>query len=258
MNHPVADGDGLTVDAFSVPKAGNAESENEDAWAARTLYPGGYRLSVADGATESSFSQLWSCLLVETFVESTSLEPEELLKSFDAPRTVWAGHVGARELPWYAQEKAKMGAFAAFLGLTLDLGMKRWHSMAIGDCNLFQLDEERGGLRLIEAFPLERSAQFGMNPYLVGTVPGRDGEISVQVRTGTVRSGDVLLLTSDALAAWLLKKQEAGTPVWDRVVAVADHDGFAAMIEEARADGLHNDDSTLVRLVFRGDDDGLA
>ena len=57
MNKPVRLS-GLSVQAFSCQKAGNARTEYEDAWAIR-----GCRVAVADGATESSFSALWAALL---------------------------------------------------------------------------------------------------------------------------------------------------------------------------------------------------
>lgn len=246
---------GLTVDSFSVQKAGNEPAENEDACAVRKHYPGGYRVAVADGATESSFSQLWASLLVENFVNGSSLDPEELLASLPELRKTWNEHVGKRDLPWYAKEKAQMGAFAAFLGLTVDLELQRWHAVAIGDCNLFLVDSGGPGLRLVDAFPLVESKSFGMSPYLLGTSEERSKEASEHIitATGCLRPGDTFFLTSDALAAWLFSKYEKETPLWDTLAAL-DESSFAAMIDGARDDGLHNDDSTLVRLVLQGED----
>jgi len=244
----------LTVASFSVPKAGNEATENEDAWAVHRLTEDCYRIAVADGATESSFSQLWAALLVETFTQSATLDADELLASLEVPRAVWQEFVGKRPLPWYAQEKAKMGAFAALLGLTVDVELKRWHALAVGDCNLFQLD----GVRFIEAFPLTRSSEFGMSPFLLGTNAASDTEVGglVVASTGTVRPGDTLLLASDALSAWMLLKAEQGRSVWQTMLEVDEH-GFGELVASARADGLHNDDTTLVRVTF-GDDDGVA
>lgn len=245
----------ITVASFSVPKAGNEATENEDAWAVHLLVEDCFRVAVADGATESSFSQLWAALLVEAFTRSAALDEEELMEMLPVPRAVWAEYVGKRPLPWYAQEKAKMGAFAALLGLTVDTKLKRWHALAVGDCNLFQY----GNRCLIESFPLTRSGEFGMSPMLLGTSQESDKEVAALVRatTGTVRPGDALFLASDALAAWLLSKAERCEPVWRDLVDL-DEGKFEALVTWARSsDGLHNDDTTLVRVVF-GDDDDLA
>jgi hypothetical protein len=57
--------------AFWLPKAGNSDSEYEDAFFPRRLKRrNGRRLrfAVADGATETSFSGVWARLLVSSFV----------------------------------------------------------------------------------------------------------------------------------------------------------------------------------------------
>ncbi len=45
----------------------------------------------------------------------------------------------AIELPWYAEQKAETGAFATFLGLTINREESIYNVVAIGDCTLFQI-----------------------------------------------------------------------------------------------------------------------
>ena len=67
MNTPAAKEYDIKV--FSCPKLGNSHEEYEDAWAHRhTRTPGGIRVAVADGATESSFAKLWAALLAQSYV----------------------------------------------------------------------------------------------------------------------------------------------------------------------------------------------
>ena len=243
------------IDAFTCPKAGNALEEYEDAWSARPVPgTGGHRIAIADGATESSFSRLWAALLVECWTRGDS----KGLAFFDrlgAARKLWRLRVAGRPLPWYAEEKASLGAFAAFLGLEVDPVARTWRAIAIGDCCLFQIDAAKPRMRLVHAFPLTHSSEFGSSPYLVGSDPAGSTEIGahVQVRQGLLRDEDLLVAASDTLAAWLLWREEEGRPVWKWLeLGLRGRAWFERLVEIARADRLRNDDMTLVRVIFRG------
>ncbi len=216
------------------PKHGHSADEYEDAFAAD---PQAGRFAVADGASESSFAGLWARLLVEGFVQAA---PNWL----EAVRRTWAARVDGASLPWYAEAKRADGAFATLLGLVVTQG--RWHGLAVGDSCLFQVRQDR----LIEAFPLGRSAEFGNRPRLIGSrSAGGAGQDVHAERQGTWQPGDQLLLMTDALAQWFLRRHEAGQRPWQEFVRfTADAEAaFAAWIESRRADdGLRNDDVTLV------------
>ena len=240
------------VDVFCCPKAGNSVDEYEDAWSVRSVDADRYRFAVADGATESSFSRLWAALLVEAYTRGNAIG-FEFLDQLDPLRRLWAHRVSKRPLPWYAAEKARSGAFAAFLGLELDATSRRWRALAVGDCNLFQLDGVRPAMRVVQAFPLTRSSDFGSSPFLLASRPDA-GDLTAHryVCEGALRGEDVVLLTSDAVSAWLLQRDEEGRPAW-RLAAfeLGEQLPFEALIDEARQDGMRNDDSTLVRIRFQ-------
>src|SRR5947209_8212610 len=99
-----------------LPKHGNTNEEYEDA--AAPLEPqdtlvDDFRCSVADGATETSFSGLWAKLLVNGFIEGADRTKLKHL---------WADAVSTKTLAWYAEQKAESGAYAALVGLTLKAG----------------------------------------------------------------------------------------------------------------------------------------
>ena len=67
---------------------------------------------------------------------------------------------------------------------------------------------------------------------------------------GILRGADTLFLASDALAAWLLRCAERGSPAWEWIGAgVQTQDDFDHLVAHARDDGTRNDDMTLVRLT---------
>lgn len=255
--HPVS-ATPFAIDAFSCQKAGNARSEYEDAWAIRgSDSPTRCRVAVADGATESSFSALWAALLVESFVRGRS-SGTDFFNRLGAIRRLWRRKIRGRPLPWYAAEKARRGAYAAFVGASLNAVNRAWRAVAIGDCCVLHISAPPR--ELLTAFPLTQSDEFGSSPFLVGSVGKIDDDPipHVRVSEGLLRPGDVLFFASDALAAWLLRRSERGEPAWDELQGLGTQDEFEALVARAREDGTRNDDMTLVRVTDRNGRQGGA
>ncbi|QSQ19524.1 protein phosphatase 2C domain-containing protein [Pyxidicoccus parkwayensis] len=246
----------IHLEAASLQKAGNAPSENEDAYApeSRSMLEGmTLHAAVADGATESLFSGLWARLLAGAFARGEVADASGLLSVLPALQRQWHEHVGAKQLPWYAEEKLREGAFATLLGVTLreQEGRRTWEALAIGDSCLFQL---RGGV-LLRAFPLEQSAAFGSTPFLLSTHAHQNGRVGAQVRSasGDLRDGDTLYLMTDALACWFLAEHERGHAPWTLLPGTFSGEGraaFEALIGRLRAEkAMRNDDVTLLQLT---------
>ena len=255
MNHATAAtaANDCDIKVFSCPKLGNSLEEYEDAWAHRqTRTPVGIRVAVADGATESSFSKLWAVLLAESYVRSTVVGVEFFARLKPA-RHLWRRKLAGRPLPWFASEKAEQGAFAAFLGIQIDAHKNHWTALAIGDCCLMHVDDVGQRMRVVGTFPLQKSSQFTMSPYLIGSRSNGDSvNERIQISKGSLRDGDMLLLATDAVAAWLLKQYEEGRPLWKWIYRrLSTPESFAALVAYGRKNGLRNDDLTLVRVIHR-------
>lgn len=245
----------LLIEAFACPKAGNRREEYEDAWAVRgSDSPRAARVSVTDGATEASFSKLWATLLAEAWVRSRSTGAE-FTERLAGARRLWRRKTVGRALPWYAAEKARRGAYAAFLGVSIVATSGAWRALAIGDCNLFQLEGLGPDLAVALAFPFRRSDEFGSSPFLLGSIARSDDDPAPHLRLaeGVLPSRGMLLLASDALSAWLLRREERGEPAWEAVgpLGIREPADFDALVEAAREEGARNDDMTLVRVLRR-------
>lgn len=230
---------------FALHKRGHRPEEYEDAYAGDPLTG---RFAVADGASQSSFADLWAKLLVDGFVQPAVKDnPEE---TWLAPlREQWAAAVDDRELTWYGEEKRELGAFATFLGLRIARSKEgrggRWKASAVGDSCLFQVRDDE----LITAFPLGRSEDFGLSPALIGSRPVKV-EVRPKVEWGRWQPGDWFFLTTDALAQWFLARHEAGKQPWRSLAwRLGQKDGEAeltAYLEQLRdKKELRNDDVTL-------------
>ena len=246
---------------FWSPKAGNSPDEYEDA--SQVVYPQRMgvsgrrtaRAAVSDGASESAFAREWANVLTDAFVSRPPDIGDLTRDSLDdwlAPaREEWHAGVPWDRIPWHGETKARAGAFATLLGLTVGAapGNTRrlsWQAVAVGDSCLFVV---RDG-RLLLSFPLEDAAEFDNNPALVCSNPDNMGDPWEDVRrvSGECVAGDSLILASDALACWFLARNAAGERPWETLLAL-DSSGWSRWVEEQRHDGaMRNDDTTLVTI----------
>jgi len=248
----------LSIRMQWLPKAGNRDDEYEDAcWpnhAVTTSQPV-VRCAVADGATESSFAGLWARQLVAAYAATDTADwlTTDWLTTLPQEQARWQAQVAARTLPWYAEAKARSGAFAALLGVTIahdpDDDEWTWQASAIGDCALFHVRSER----LLTSFPATTTAFFTSRPLLIPSVPNQFAALDehIQQARGDSQPGDTLYLTTDALGQWLLQQVEQGATPWRAVeTALAGRKrGFRRWIAGLRSQGqLRNDDVTLLRI----------
>jgi hypothetical protein len=222
------------VVAHSVPKLGRGTHENEDGVAFDTATG---RFAVADGASTSARPEVWSALLVRSFVEHDvdPFEPAALA----GLRRRWHALVadGAR-LPWYATAKLQHGADSTFLGLRVRRG--GYAVTAVGDSCLFHV---RGGRVLLMA-PAIRPEEFGRFPPLVSSRPDAPVPAAVTV-DGEHLPGDLFVLATDAVAQFLI----AGYTRHGRFPVTGlgrDRAAFLRAVTSLRGRAaMANDDSTL-------------
>ncbi len=251
----------IVARALWLPKAGNSAEEYEDAWAVGEETAEAserFRCAVADGATEASFSGLWARQLTRGYCDG-EFPGVPSVGDFAALQLAWSREVATIELPWYAEEKARSGAFSSLLGLSIASATGpeggRWEALAIGDSCLFQVRDDR----LLTAWPLAAAEDFTNRPTLLSSNPIRNVGVADYIApvAGDWLPGDTFYLLTDALACWFLLIHEAGGQPWHDLDTIAISDGadpFIAWIADLRAARtLRNDDVTLLRVaVDRG------
>lgn len=242
-----------SITPLHLPKLGNEEVEYEDAYASlenkcsdnQTI-----RVAVADGATESSFSAEWAGMLSKCYVENEFYDIKELRLQVESLSKDWQSNIDVRQLTWFAEEKARMGAFSTLLGLEIYLDatdIAGWHSIAVGDSCLFQI---RNNL-LEYAFPIQHSSDFSNSPILISSKPEKNRQHWDKAlrRYGNWQAGDFFFLTTDALAAWFIHEYELGNLPWEILIKLIDDNecdkSFKLWVNELRASSsMKNDDVT--------------
>ncbi len=250
---------------FWQQKMGNAESEYEDACCySEGFGPSCARAAVADGASTAFESQSWVNLLVRRFVDAAGprLEPASFGAWLGSVQQEWARAAAAAPTTEsiysvYDDDLAQDGTYGTFLGMELGgLGgggaKSWWRALSIGDTVLFHI---RGGA-LVGQSPKMRFGDFARGPALVhSNADRRDADCSAIVLDdgGPLQSGDVVLVATDALAAWMTGRAESGTPVWD-LVANIDPLSFRDLVAKLRANGdMVNDDVTVLVARLAGE-----
>jgi hypothetical protein len=231
-----------------LPKSGFDASECEDVIG---IDQENSRFAVADGATEAFDARNWAQRLAETWVRSDSALTAETFHEWVAAEGL-ALHSSWNQLtlPWYAEEKAGKGSFAAFVGVELDLTSQSpsWKAIALGDACLLHC---RAG-KLLKSLPISQSASFNSAPMLVASDPVfyKPSADSLVIDSGPCRNNDVLLLVSDAAAAWYLERFEKNE--FTDVLRDLDVSEAGNFFENERGAGrIRNDDIAVIRLEIQ-------
>jgi hypothetical protein len=240
--------------SITTQKSGNSIDENED----NILEPSKseiefetlVKFAISDGATESSFSREWSDLLVSAYKDKP-FDKAHLSETVNAISFLWQSMANAIELPWYAEQKAETGAFATFLGLTINREENIFDSVAIGDCNLFQIRNDE----ILITFPVTTIEEFGNTPNLIASNQTYQTELekTVTYQTGSIEPNDLIIVATDALAMWIFKQKDAGEKPWNHLTNILDKDkeDFEIWLNTQRKDNeIKNDDVTLLIVKF--------
>jgi hypothetical protein len=237
---------------FLLPKEGCSPSECEDALAQNLK---AQRFAIADGATEGFDSRKWAKLLVRYWIKIYA--PPITAEDFQPMARELGFRLQERwkrkTLPWYAEEKARSGSFAAFLGIQFSNkdGQTSWKAVALGDCCLVH---QRGDtIRL--AFPISSSEDFGSHPILLPSLTSLQDEALAELKhlEGTAEPGDEFLLLSDAIAAWYLRNANGSGKDRSELMAFLkgrDCVGLEQLVRRSQHDGtMRNDDVAAMRIV---------
>jgi hypothetical protein len=242
----------LTVAQFLLPKEGLLPSECEDAIALSLRQK---RFCVSDGATEAYDSRRWARLLTRCWAISGQLLTKEEFEPWlsvmgDRLQRRWT----RRALPWYAEEKARGGAFAAFVGIAFIPSEDRliWQAVALGDSCLVQVQNGT----IITALPISEPEAFGYHPTLIPSNVQRQQGIGEQfaVAMGGATHRDSFWLLTDAIAAWFLRMAVEDFSRIDELAQLLDANdtpGFERFVERERANkSLRNDDVAVLRITI--------
>jgi hypothetical protein len=250
--------------AFELAKDPDHPEQYEDAF---RMDPQRGIAVLADGVASAIFSRQWANILVEA-VLADAPDPLEK-KGFDAwlkqRRETWAQQVGSTKggaakggaagLAWFQRAKLPLGAFSTLLWVCVlprqenrpgQFGALRLQSYAIGDSCLFHV---RHG-QVLRTFPIQQAAELQADPLVLGSVDlGRDQLIEFGYLDDLCYADDLLVMCTDAVADWALRRLESGDPpAWDHYWDMTPQQWQQEVISLRDQGQMRYDDATLLLL----------
>lgn len=239
----------IIAETFWLPKHGNTPAEYEDAFFPKKNFNQEvkrFRAAIADGATETSFSKEWANLIVQKCCMVN--DKKQFIQDLPELQTQWYAEVNKKNMPWYAQEKLYIGAYATML--SLEIKEKTYEIIAIGDSCCFHIRGEQ----LENCFPLTDSKQFNDRPFLLSSYSNNNEGIMENIigKSGLKwQKGDEFYLMTDALACWFLKANEKNSRPWAKIRALKPGNFTHFITKLRRTKALRNDDVTLIRVITK-------
>ncbi len=250
--------------SFIVPKEGDDPILCADKCEQYSIQNDLYRYAVTDGASASFLPAQWAQILAEGFVH--------LARDFDDPAhgiawlracsqqwsqwvdTTWIPQLG-RDKDW-GRDKAQ-GAQATLIGCSFSYqalqqtGTANIVVIAVGDANFFlvrPLDENLDHY-LYWSFPCTKPEDFGPVPETLATAEQLIPLTQFKWTAYSIRRGDYLFLTTDALAQWTLSRIVNNDNPWQRLRNLSTFEDFHAFVVEERDKGeLESDDTTMLMI----------
>lgn len=212
--------------------------------------------AIADGVSASLFSGKWAKILTEAIVANPPdfHGDNSFLPWLAEQRAVWQQTIDTENLAWHQKAKLQQGSHSTLLWLHLlpspgDADSLRLVCWAIGDTCLFHAR----GSQMLRVFPIEESRIFDEDPHVLCSVPHKfDTQLQFHALDDTCRDGDLLVLCTDAMAAWALQQLEGGaTLLWQSFWDMS-QDDWAEHIGRLRSEQrIRYDDTTLLLLRVR-------
>lgn len=208
-------------------------------------------IALSDGMSQSIFQKYWAEILVEKFTSTSDWVPN--LASVKELAPIWKNKVlniiklqqenGSRSA-WRAERNLIDGlsAGATFVGIRFK--GNQWECDVLGDSCLILIHDNK----ITDIFSSEDVTAFGSYPDYFDSNPKKDGKGTPRNCSGTFESGDTILLVSDPFSDFLLKNRntKGEAALVDRLLGVNSHLEFEDVVDNWRALGMHNDDSTLI------------
>lgn len=222
---------------------------NEDRWARSA---DGSVYALADGVSSNTNS---SDAFAEALVNAFVAEPgNDLASLVQTAGRGWAATVADRNsVSLFDEDNAReSGGQATFLGLRrgkASFGRRAWDVFALTDDGLGERQYSdsvafrvNSAGKVLEAYP--PVDEFGSRPVLAQS--NNPSAVKMGRRTMRTARGEYILLTTDAIAARIVKTTDArGVSSFAReLLETPDGAAFSSLVNSARGEGMTEDDST--------------
>lgn len=238
------------IRSFHIPKMGLSEAECEDKNALSSNNSSSLRVAVADGATESLFSDVWADILVNSYVEKgTELLHTSGLESANHKFVQKTSQL-ILEMPetrqWFMYEKLERGTHATLAAVEFSSSLETVKILTVGDSCVFWC---YGNADEVNMLPELSAEDFGSFPASICHRSETWQSLEQKIVNKEIAFQNTLqmVLCTDALACWLVTELKSKPSSWERLFQISDDGSFTSFLETLREqNNIRNDDVTLV------------
>jgi serine/threonine protein phosphatase PrpC len=239
----------MKLKAFITHKLAETFSDCQDRF---SISPDTKSIAVSDGMGSTWQQKIWAQLLVETFTESNNWLPTQ--ESIKPLCNVWHHNVESyiqnlkkKNAPVniiYRNERNlanRYSAGATFVGIRFEQNL--WKGSVLGDSCLIEWDGNKAKFHTSQDVEA-----FDSYPDYFDSDELKQGKGTPKAISGTLDKGGYLFLVSDPFSDFLLEHNKQGdiSVYMQQLLKLSSHDEFEALVDDWRAKGMHNDDTTLV------------
>lgn len=237
----------MKIKAFIMPHKAESMSDCEDRFAIN------YEdriAAVSDGVSQSIFQAEWAEMLVTHYIKNGNYTNEDRINTL-CPK--WYKHVNEylqKHDDWMLESMIAEGKSA---GATL-CGIKftnknHWQCDVLGDSCLVVIENNE-----IKKLLSSETKAFDNYPDYIDSNPRHSGRGEIKRYEGDLTSSSCLLLVTDAFSDFFFQLGEKSNSYITQLLSVNSHEEYKGLVEKWRAEGMHNDDSTVVVIEWDGDD----
>jgi hypothetical protein len=211
------------------------------------------KAAICDGVASSLFSGRWAGIMARAAVDDTPdvKDPQAMETWLKKYRDTWSASIDDNSLAWHQKPKLLDGGATTLLWVEVTSGGAndgiarpyQIRTYSIGDCCLFHI---RGG-QVLQTFPFQDSSRFEDDPQVIHSVYKRTEIVAFEAMETQCNPGDLLVLCTDAVAAWTMRQLESGSGVdWDAYWRTSAEDWQRWLIGLREDNQIRYDDSTAV------------
>ena len=209
------------------------------------------RIGLSDGMSQSIFPDYWAEILSKQYSDEGHCDEEDRKKLC----ALWLKRVMAylQEQkdkgidPWRAENSiaARKGAGATICGVYFE-NATDWKGDVLGDSCIIKVNTKNWAIEILTS----EDKAFDSFPDFYDSYPEKLGRGTIKSFEGRISPDDMLLLVSDPFSEYFAKNKENAKELIEQIQRLRNHEGYCKLVNDWRAKGMHNDDSTLCIVEF--------
>jgi phage-related protein len=204
--------------------------------------------------SQSIFPDYWAEILAEQYAKEGHCDDEDRkrLCSLWIQRVIKYRdeQIKLGKDPWKLDNflASRKGAGATICGVRFE-NATDWKGDVLGDSCIIKINTKDW---IIEILTSEEKA-FDSFPDFYDSYAEKPGRGTIMSFEGSISPDDILLLVSDPFSEYIANNKENAQELIGELQKIGNHKDYCKLVDDWRAKGMHNDDSTLCVIEFDGD-----